>query len=218
LDGEVSAMTDTFFTLSADSQMQGAPWMNGAGWSNPIERCAVCRATIGFPSGRIELCPDPQKGSFWPDALGNGGGMVGTCFSVAVKEAFDELGFRYGEAVPATVMPPYPKRIKEKPPAYFYLTGELGAEFDFEGSGHRIKLICSACGVVKKDPLARPVRHRFVPGTWNGSDLFYTALSRNALFCTHRVLELAGQRKWRGFFFSPLDRAYDASFRGIAYC
>jgi hypothetical protein len=210
-------MSNEFFTISANSDLRGSPWMTGAYCQNEIAHCNVCRATTGLPSGRIELRPEPGQGSFWPDAIGSGGGVMGPFFSLAVKLALDETHLRYGSAVPAPIQPPYPKKAPQPPPPYFYLTGESGAKFDFETTGHRIKSICTSCGTIKKDPIAMATKAQFLPNTWNGSDLFYTDLSLSSLFCTQRVLELAAQRKWKGLRFMPLERAYDASFRGIDY-
>jgi len=209
-------MSDIFYTIGSDSALRGTPWMGGSYCDHVLPRCPVCRASIGFPTESIRLRPETHKGTFWPDAVGCGDGS-GDYFSLAVKQGFDEMGFRYGEAVPATVVPAYPKKMPDEPPPYFYLTGEMGADFDFEGAGHRVISICPSCGVVKKDPTARPTRAQFKPGTWNGADFFYTALSRNVKFCTRAVLELAARKKWRGLRFVSLERAYDASFRGLDY-
>jgi len=214
----LASMENNIFIVSEQMRLRGVPWMSGAYCVHEISRCKVCGATTGLPTGKIELRPDPSKGSFWADAIGSGGGIFGPFFSLSVKLAFDELGFRYGSAIPANVMAPYPKRLQASPaPQYFYLCGEKGAKYDFEASGHRIRSICASCGSVKKDPSARPTSEQLVPNTWNGSDLFYTELSLDVKFCTRRVLELAAQRKWKGLRFVPLERAYDASFPGIDY-
>src|SRR5438128_1999528 len=120
---------NTFYT-------RGAAWIAGAyAGETVLSQCGSCKTTIREPSETIRLTPDPEKGSFWPDALGCGGGIMGLYISEPVKAALDAAKARYGKAFKAVVQPPYPKKLQEKlPPTYFHITGEFGANLDFAAS------------------------------------------------------------------------------------
>jgi hypothetical protein len=170
------------------------------------------------PTETIELRPDPEKGTLWPDAIGCGGGMMGLYVSDRVKESLDRGGIRYGKAFPAVVSRPYPKKLKsQSPPKYFYVTGELGAKIDFEASGFKIKFVCPRCGHIRIDPASKPVRDVIKPESWNGSDIFYTDLSKTAHFCSERLLALARESRWTNFRFVPLEEAHNYAYPGLDY-
>ena len=183
-----------------------------------MSECQNCKVRLTEPSDPIEMRPDPEKGTFWPDCIGCGGGIMGLYVSKRVKEAFDVALVTYGKTFQAIVERPYPKRLKEpEAPLYFYVTGEFGAKLDFQGSGYGIKSICPTCGHVKTDPASTPSKYQLIEGSWNGADIFYTDLSRTTIFCSERILELARSHRWTNFRFVPIEEGHNYAHRGVDY-
>ena len=211
---------ERFYCLSDNSfAVKGAPWISGAYAERTLlAECPACKTRVTEPNGTIELRPDQSKGSFWSDVIGCGGGIMGLYLSARVMEVLKTEAVRYGKAFPAEVGKPFPKKLAESTaPQYFYVTGELGAKFDFEGSGYRIQSVCSSCGTVKHDPASNPVKDQFIDGSWNGSDIFYTDLSPTAMYCGDRILGLARLHRWTNFRFVPLQDVHNYSHKGIDY-
>jgi hypothetical protein len=143
---------------------------------------------------------------------------MGLYVSERVKQTLDSVSARYGKAFPALVQQPYPRKLRaEVPPRFFQITGEFGAKLDFAASGYRIKSTCPSCGNIKVDHLSTPRADRLVDGSWTGSDIFYTDLSPGRLFCSSRILALAGVNRWSNFRFLTLDDSHNYGHKGIDY-
>jgi hypothetical protein len=208
-----------FYTLSDNSfRVRGAPWfLSGFADRRVVSRCPACKHEVTEPKETIRLDPKPENGTFWPDAIGCSAGFLGLYVSARVKIGLDDEQVKYGRAFPAQVMTPFPKKIREHPPTYYHLTGVLGVQVDFEASGYSVRSICDQCKHVEKRPGTPSLKFQFVDGTWTGSDIFYTDLSRAAMFCTGRILELARKYKWTNFQFIPIAEGQNLDFKAIEY-
>ena len=210
----------TFYSFSSNSCFtRGVPGVYaGHAESRVVSECSDCGTRVTRPVGTIRLQMEPEKGTLWPDVLWTSGGFMGLYVSERVVGVLRSANARFGDAFPALVERPYPRKLKKTTPAqYFLITGECGAKYDFAASGYAIKSVCPACGRIKHDPASRPTRDQFLAGTWNGSDIFYTDLSPSAHFCTERILDLARSYRWTNFRFVPLEDSYNYSHRGVDY-
>ena len=198
----------TFYYLNDNSNYtRGAPWINGAyADMRVVSECQVCKALTREPMSIVRMHCEASKGTFWPDVLGSGGGIMGFFVSARIKESLDMAPLRYGTAFEGIIEKPYPKRLRDATaPRYYYLTGELGAQMDFAACGFRIRSTCRTCGKTRLDPSSPATKYQFVPGSWNGAEIFHTDLSPNVYFCTQRFVDLARVHGWTNLRFEPLE-------------
>jgi len=130
-------------------------------------------------------------------------------------------------AQPIELVAPLPKRLEGiEPPSYFWLDGErmLGAKMDFEASGFVDLRDCPVCGARSFDVGKTYDRQyeavcpeTFVPGTWNGANLFTTDLSRAAFFCTEKVVDCAARHRHTNFRFIPVEEGSSCASAGLKY-
>ncbi len=221
-------MTTAFFQISDNSiGARGVPWIQsvneGLQDSSP---CHVCGVAGQDPVGELRVTMDPKKGSQWPDVLGCGAYPL-LVVSERVLEAWTKEGVGTFPAQRVMIGLPLPKRIADvEPPPYFWVDGERmrGAELDFDKSGFVGVQFCPGCGIRSEDDSAtyrkqhaRVWPYTFVPGSWNGANLFTTDLSPAAFFCTAAVVECAAKHGHANFRFVPVEQGTNPESKGIAY-
>jgi hypothetical protein len=103
------------------------------------------------------------------------------------------------------------------PPRYFRVEIDGRCQIDLERSGAHITRQCQVCHHVFIEPLMFP-GYRMIPDSWDGSSLFCDPeLFPRVSFCTHKVLELARNRRRTNFRFEPMEGPFDSSNKGIEY-
>ena len=179
--------------------------------------CTSCGNKTEEPSEIIGLHPY-ERGNFWADCIGCGGGIIGVYVSERVIDVLVKEKMKFGKAFEASVLKPYTKKLRgTEAPKYFYLKCEIGAKYDFVGSGYTVEKVCPECGCVLRNTDHMAKEDIFIEGTWNGSDIFVTDLSRGRYFCTERILELAAIHQWTNFRFLELTDVGNYGSRGIDY-
>lgn len=197
-----------FYKLGHNSfGVRGTPWMSGVRSCFKKLKCSCCAGTRSVkPSGVILLQPDTSKGTFWPDAIGEGSGYINTCISERVKKDWENAGFKFGKAWEAKILKPYPKKLQNTPaPTYYWVQAPKGIKLNYEASGYTKLTQCPKCGCVRGKIPLRPQPYVFVPGSWDGSDVFGYVESSGVVFCTQRVLDLAIEKRWTNFWFSSIN-------------
>lgn len=187
--------------------VRGVPWMSGIGSNLQRRKCAYCAdRRIKKPGGVILLEPDTSKGTFWPDAIGEGSGNIHACISERVKADWENAGLKFGKAWEASVMEPYPRKLRGTvAPTYYWIQVSKGIELNYEASGYTNLTRCPKCGCVRGTIPLRSQPYVFVPGSWDGSDVFGYVESSGVVFCTQRVLDLAIEKRWSNFWFSAVN-------------
>jgi hypothetical protein len=193
----------------------GTPWFKSA-WASPAVEitCEKCNRSELKPSplGHIDLEIDPRKGTFWPDAVGHGGGPRSLYVSDRVKEAWDRAGIKYGASCQVNVEGKFPKKLQNiPPPKYHYIIPNLGAKLDWERSGFENNGTCPACG---RESFFRLNIHDpvyFIKSSWNGEDVFAAERSSARRYCTQRVKDLIEQADFSNFSFEEIGNSTEAT-------
>ena len=181
-------------------------------------RCEACQTLWIEPADTIDIEIDPTLpgGRVWPDVLGIGSGYFGLYVSEAIKNDWDEEGIDYGRCFPAVVKK-YPRRLKEPPPTYYAVLAHSGAVIDPEASEWIVKRYCEKCHLHSLDAKSNLNKYVFVPGSWDGSDLFHPFGEPHRFFCTQRVVDIASDRRRTNFRFIDIEEDYETAYAGIPY-
>jgi len=167
-----------------------------------------------------------DKGSKWPDMIGNGSEPCLKIISQRVLEAWESEGFGHFPSFPVRIIPPFPKKVVSEPPMYYRLDNSKleGVELDWEASGFCDAKICNICGKLSwnenksfKMETEQIVPLAFKEGTWTGMDIFCSKHVGH-MFCTEKVIDCAVKHKLTNCSFVPCEIAgNDSFFRGIKY-
>ncbi|MFN7141914.1 MAG: hypothetical protein ACK4UN_21555, partial [Limisphaerales bacterium] len=57
----------------------------------------------------------------------------------------------------------------------------------------------------------------FIPGSWNGKQLFTTNLSSTLFFCTDTIFDLARKHHFTSFRFDPIENGLNPRGPGLKY-
>ena len=166
-----------------------------------VEQCPICGIRPRMPNGEdIEATLDPSLGSKWPDVL-CWGSYPFFIVSSRVIVAWQEEGIGEFPYHRVTILGSLPKLLVDKDqPAYYWIDGAKmqGALLDYSASGFVGFRFCSKCGYPQYDVSAtydrqhsRKYPYTFIPGSWNGANLFTTDLSPTLFFCTEALLQCA---------------------------
>lgn len=197
-----------FYRIGDNSSgSRGAVWMRVASVSRIIRKsCPACGIPATMPNKEIILVPEITRGTFWPDTVDVDGQPMGLYISETVKTDWDKAGFRYGKAWKGKVVGPYPKAlVGSVPPRYYWIDAPVGMEIDYKASGITVLVDCAVCGEKKWTVEPGQVKTILFPETWTGLDVFGFSKSSALTFCTQRVLDLAIEKRWTNFWFSPIN-------------
>jgi hypothetical protein len=217
-----------FFNVSDNSfEQRNSPWISrissGLECGSP---CPECGGTSCSPAGELRATVDIKRAVTWPDVLGCGSYPL---LVVSSRVIDDWTRARIECGSPAKVLLETPgsrDRRCGSLPDYFWIDGArlIGAQLDFEASGFVDVRFCSTCGRRMDDVSATYERqhssvwpYQFVPGTWNGLDLFTTDLAPTAFFCTARVVDCARISRHTNFRFVPVELGADTGHKGLKY-
>jgi hypothetical protein len=198
-----------FYKISHDSHhTRGTPWFSGG--LVPLKSQIVCekcgRSEVApHPVGHISLEIEPQKGTFWPDALGQGGSPVGLYISDRAKAAWDRFGIKYGSYCEVDIYGKFPKKlINADRPKYYYIIPNLGATLDWKRSGFEHQGICPNCGRESLGGVNVGHPLYFIENSWRGDDVFSADRSTALRFCTQKVVDLAEKEGLTNFRFTEI--------------
>jgi len=221
-------MSTKFYQCSDNSNWtRGFPWVSRiVSGLRRVVCCDLCNVTIDRPSGTVQVTLQPNKGVQWPDVLGCGGEYPLTIVSHRVLNDWRKDGVGEFPAGRLEILDPIPAKLpRDQTPEYFWLDGAqmLGAKVDFDASGYVDVRFCPKCGRRTDNVSATYKRQHsgvwptaFLPGTWNGANVFTTDLSPAAFYCTEKVVECAREHRHTNFKFVPAEVA-ESSTKGIDY-
>jgi hypothetical protein len=217
-----------FFSVGHNSNYnRGFPWISEIveglhrGW-----HCDQCGVDEYYTEGDLRVRLESKKGTMWPDVLGCGHHPL-FIVSGRVLEDWRRDGIGSFPARRLEFAPPLPIRLQDIDcPTYFWIDGDklLGAKLDFDASGIVDNRFCPGCGT-RADDICKTYERQhsavwpftFVPGTWNGANLFTTDLSSAAFFCTDKVVDCGRQHRHTNFRFIPVEEGHATSSKGLQY-
>ncbi|MCY3820166.1 MAG: hypothetical protein OXH52_12510 [Gammaproteobacteria bacterium] len=192
---------------------RGMPWIGE--FTDGVVRtdeCKICGAARLWPTSVMRARLDPNRGTQWPDMIGDGHLVWLFIASGRFVEALREedirveLGGRIGFTAPA------PKRLSlADAPAYHWMDPERhrAAKMDYAASGFVGVERCASCGRQSYDIKASRSDQSpqvFDYDTSSGLDLFTTDMGMG-FYCTERVLECATKHRLTNVAFWPVEGA-----------
>ncbi len=209
-------MIAKYFRLGNNSSFtRGFTWAASILPRSDIHRCRCPRGGVDqFPVGAFDVIV--EGGTKYPDMLGCGAYPF-LIVTERVADVWRRATTGSFQAYPVGIAEVHSKRLLDvTPPRYFRIELDGRCEIDIPASGGVVLHRCE-CHHVVVEP---SVLHRFVmkPGSWDGSDLFrdHEQYPR-VIFCTGKVLLLAGEHGFTNFRFLPMEEPTDYSTKGIDY-
>ncbi|AQT68261.1 hypothetical protein STSP2_01417 [Anaerohalosphaera lusitana] len=215
-----------FYSISHNSfDTRGFPWGEEVLTEIPKRECLRCGGIRFTLEADIDLLLERCKGSKWPDVLGLG--MSYFTVSGRVLEDWKREGIGEFPVHRVRIAKPYPKKLEDTaPPNYHWIDGRkmVGAKLDYEASGFVNHKFCDTCGRLLYDDSGTYKKrfqeycpYVFVPGSWEGADLFTTDYSHLAFFCTEKVLDCARKHQHTNFRFTPIEEGIATNSKGVQY-
>ncbi len=213
-----------FYKFSHNSfYTRGYTWAYS--WKNSSEYtkiCPMCNSPlIVYPDNTIHLTV--EGGIKYPDILGCGEYPF-LIVSENMINDWERFGITGYKKYKADIVEVKGKRIKDiEPPKYYHIDVIGRAEYDLNAMKCQISIICNNCKRIQyldssgKIINVLPDSIIFKNNSWDGSDLFVDSLTPRYIFCTNKILNLAGINERTNCRFVPLDDKDPVSNKGLDY-